>query len=102
VRIGIRRVGGFAGNVALGAELDTAALPPDEAARLEAALGGLPWGAATGAPPHPDAFRYEVDLPDRPDRGVAVLDEGQLTGDLDVLRTWLKEHGEVGPSRRRQ
>jgi len=100
VRIRIRRVGGLAGNVALGAELDTTQLPAGEAARLEAAVDALQWGAAAAAPPHPDAFRYEVDLPDQPERGTAVLQEGQLAGDLDGLRTHLQQHGVVGPSRR--
>jgi len=100
VRIRIRRVGGLAGNVALGAELDTAQRPPEEAARLETAVDGLPWGAPAGTPPHPDAFRYELDLLDQPDRGTAVLQETELTGDLEPLRVHLKEHGVVGPSRR--
>jgi hypothetical protein len=96
VRIRIRRVGGLAGNIPFGAELDTAELRADQAKRVEAALDGLPWGAAAGAPPQPDAFGYEVELADHPDRGRAVLQEGQLTGDLDPLRTWLEKHGEIG------
>jgi hypothetical protein len=101
VRIRVRRVGGFSGNIALAAELDTAELAAGEATRLETAVDGLPWGAPAGAPPHPDAFRYEVDLPDRPDRGTAVLQEGQLTGDLDRLRVHLQQHGGLGPGSRR-
>jgi hypothetical protein len=101
VRIRIRRVGGIAGNIALAAELDTAQLPGGDAARLEKALGDLPWGASAGAPPHPDAFRYEVDLPDQPERGTAVLDESAVTGDLDVLRSYLQKNGVVQPGRRR-
>ena len=100
MRIRVRRVGGFAGNVALGAELETSQRPPEEAARLEAAVHALRWGAAASAAPHPDAFRYEVDLPDSPDKGTAVLQERELTGDLEPLRAQLKEHGVVGPSRR--
>ena len=100
MRIRVRRVGGFAGNIALAAELDTDQLPADDASRLESAVGDLPWGAAAAAPPHPDAFRYEVDLPDDPDRGTAVLQEWQMAGDLEPLRVQLKEHGVVGPSRR--
>ena len=100
MRIRVRRVGGFAGNVALAAELDTAAQPPEEAARLEAAVHGLRWGAPASAPPHPDAFRYEVDLPESPDKGTAILQEPELTGDLAPLRAQLREHGVVGPSRR--
>jgi hypothetical protein len=100
VRIRVRRVGGIAGNIALAAELDTAERPPEEAARLVAAVHGLRWGAPASAPPHPDAFRYEVDLPDSPDKGTAVLQEPELAGDLEPLRVQLKEHGVVGPSRR--
>jgi hypothetical protein len=100
VRIRIRRVGGFTGNIALAAELDTAELPAGDATRVEAALDGLPWGAPAAAPPHPDAFRYEIDLPGKPEKGTAVLQEGQLAGDLAGLRLHLKEHGVVGPSRR--
>jgi hypothetical protein len=101
MRIRVRRVGGIAGNMALAAELETAQLPPADAARLEDAVRRLPWGRAVGAPPHPDAFRYEVDLPDDPARGTAVLEEGELAGDLDVLRRYLKENGTVEPARRR-
>ena len=93
-------MGGFAGNIALAAVLDTAELPADDASRLEGALGGVPWGAVAAEPPHPDAFRYELDLPDQPERGTAVLQEGQLAGELGRLRAHLKEHGVVGPSRR--
>jgi hypothetical protein len=100
VRIRVRRLGGIAGNIAVAAELDTAQLPPAEARPLEEAVDALPWGVPADPPPYPDAFRYEVDLPDRPEQGTAVLQERQVTGDLDVLRTYLKEHGEVGPSRR--
>jgi hypothetical protein len=98
VRIRVRRVGGIAGNIAFGAELDTAQLPAGDATRLEEALDALSWGAtagARGAPPHPDAFRYEVDLPDQPERGAAVLEEGEMGGDMDLLRTHLQRAGVV-------
>ena len=100
MRIRIRRVGGFTGNVALTAELDTARLPDAEATPLEAAVERLPWGAEAGSPPHPDAFRYEIDLPDQPGRGVAVLQESGLGGALAPLGAHLTAHGVVGPSRR--
>jgi hypothetical protein len=100
VRIRIRRVGGFTGNIALTAELDSATLPAPAGARLESAVSALPWGRAAGAPLHPDAFRYEIDLPDRPERGLAVLQEPELAGDLAPLGTHLTAHGVVGPSRR--
>jgi hypothetical protein len=102
VRIRVRRVGGLAGNIALAAELETAQLPPDDAARLEEVVAGLPWGAEAGVPPHPDAFRYEVELPDEPDHGTAVLEENDLAGDRDLLRTHLQRSGVIEPRRRRQ
>jgi hypothetical protein len=86
--------------MALAAEVETAELPAADATRLEEAVGALPWGAPAGEPPHPDAFRYEVDLPDRPEQGTAVLQEREVTGDLDVLRAQLREHGAVEPARR--
>jgi hypothetical protein len=100
VRIRVRRVGGIAGNIALAAELETADLPSDDAARLEEALGGLPWGAPAAEPPHPDAFRYEVDLPDEPDRGRAVLGEAEMERGMALLRTQLKNEGVIEPGRR--
>jgi len=100
VRIRVRRVGGITGNIALAAELETADLPSDEAARLEEAVGGLPWGAPAAEPPHPDAFRYEVDLPDEPDRGTAVLGEAQMEHGMQALRTQLTRQGVVEPGRR--
>jgi hypothetical protein len=100
VRIRIRRVGGFTGNIALTAELDTAQLPAAEATRLEDAVGRLRWGAAAAAPPHPDAFRYEIDLPEQAERGLAVLQEAELNGALAPLGEHLTAHGVVGPSRR--
>jgi hypothetical protein len=101
VRIRVRRVGGIAGNIALAAELDSAQLPGGEAIRLEEALAGLPWGAPGEVPPYPDAFRYELDLPDQPERGTAVLGEEQMNGGLDVLRSHLQRNGSVEPARRR-
>jgi len=100
VRIRVRRLGGIAGNIALAAELDTADLPADDATRLEEALGELPWGAPAAPPPHPDAFRYEVDLPDEPERGTAVLGEAEMERGMELLRGHLKTHGVVGPARR--
>ena len=100
MRIRVRRVGGIAGNIALAAELETADLPSDDAARLEEALPGLPWGAPAAEPPHPDAFRYEVDLLDEPDRGTAVLGEAEMERGMALLRTHLKREGVIEPGRR--
>jgi hypothetical protein len=95
-------VGGIAGNVALAAELETAGLPSSDGSRLEAALADLPWGADGGPPSHPDALRYEVELPDEPERGTAVLEEGGLAGDLAPLDSHLRAHGTVEPVQRRR
>ena len=81
MKVRIRRRGGIAGNVTLGAELDTADLPADRARPLEAALARLPWGGPAPAPAHPDAFRFELSLPDDPGRGAAVLGEQQADDD---------------------
>ena len=77
MKVSIRRRGGFAGNVSVSAELDTAAVRGDGAGRLEQAVAGLPWGRPAAPPSHPDAFRYEITLPDDPGRGTAVLGEAE-------------------------
>jgi hypothetical protein len=100
VRIRVRRVGGIAGNIALAAELQTADLPSADAAWLEDALGGLPWGAPAAEPPHPDAFRYEIDLPDEPERGIAVLGEAEMERGMEMLRVQLKRDGVIESGRR--
>ena len=100
MRIRVRRLGGIAGNIALAVEVDTADLPSPDAERLEDALGDLPWGARAPEPPHPDAFRYEVDLPDEPHRGTAVLGEAQMERGMELLRTQLKQQGVIEPGRR--
>ena len=100
MRIRVRRLGGIAGNIALAAELETSDLPSGDAARLEEAVGALPWGAPAPEPPHPDAFRYEVDLPDEPDRGTAVLGEAEMDRGMEPLLTRLKRDGVVEPGRR--
>jgi hypothetical protein len=100
VRIRVRRLGGITGNIALAAELQTADLPSADAARLEEALGALSWGAPAPEPPHPDAFRYEVDLPDEPERGTAVVGEVEMERGMELLRLHLKRDGVVEPARR--
>ena len=100
MRIRVRRVGGITGNIAVAAELETASLPSDEASRLEEALGTLPWGAPAAEPPHPDAFRYEVDLPEEPARGTAVVGEAEMERDMNLLRVHLTREGVVEPGRR--
>jgi hypothetical protein len=92
VRISIRRRGGFAGNVAVGTELETAELPEAESKRLESAVERLPWGRPPMPPAHPDAFRYEIALPGDPARGTAVLGEQEVDDDLAPLLDRLRPH----------
>ena len=92
VRISIRRRGGFAGNVAVGAEVETAELPEAQGRRLESAVDRLPWGRPAAPAAHPDAFRYELALPDDPGRGTAVLGEQDVDDDLAPLLESLRPH----------
>jgi hypothetical protein len=89
------------GNVTVGAELETRDMTGPEAARLESALERLPWGRPPGAPAHPDAFRYELSLPDSPECGTAVLWEEEVTDgqadDLAPLLDHLKRAGAPEP-----
>jgi hypothetical protein len=82
MRIRIRRRGGIAG-VTLRAEVDTAELDSATAARVEAALARLPCTAGSVSARHPDAFEYEIGLPDQ---GEAVsLGEHDVPPDLQPL-----------------
>lgn len=98
MKIGIRRRGGFAG-VTVGAELDTAELPEEQGRRLESAVGHLPWGRPTAPAAHPDAFSYEIALPDDPGRGTVVLGEQDVDDDLAPLLDRLRHGGSVQPGR---
>lgn len=90
----VRRRGGLAGNISLGAELDTAALSGADAQRVESALGRLAWGAPAQVT-HPDAFRYEISLPESPERGTAVVAEDQMAEDLGPLLDHLQREGVI-------
>jgi hypothetical protein len=63
MRVRIRRRGGLAG-VTLRADVDTSELDSATAARVEGALTRL---TTTGpvSTPHPDAFEYEIGIPER-------------------------------------
>lgn len=97
MRVAIRRRGGFTGNISVSAELDTATLAGEGAGQLDRAVAALPWGRPAAAPSHPDAFRYEVTLPDDPARGTAVLGEEEAGEEaLAPLLHRLTEAGTVG------
>lgn len=101
MKVRIRRRGGLAGNITVGAELDTADLPAEDCERLQSALGRLPWGGPAPTAPHPDAFRYELSLPDSPERGTAVLAEADVDDDaLEPLLDRLRTAGAVEPPER--
>lgn len=90
----IRR-GGLAG-VRVSAEFDTDTLDDDAAGRVEEAIERL---LANGppqaqAPPHPDAFTYEITLPDR-QQSVSV-GESALPSDLRPMLRELTTKGRLG------
>ena len=93
MRLRVRRLGGLAG-VKLRADVDTDDLPAGHTPELDAALRGLAWGSV-GAPPHPDAFRYELTRLDDPQRPSVIVNEHELPSELDPLIDAVKEGGEV-------
>jgi hypothetical protein len=92
VRIQIRRRGGFAG-IALYAELDTAELGGQTAARVEDAVARLLASAGTPPTPKPDAFEYEITVPGSGE-SVSVA-EHEVPSDLEPLIQKLSEAGHV-------
>jgi hypothetical protein len=98
VRIRIRRRGGLAG-IPLCADVDTAELGSQSAARVEAAVSKLLATRGTVPPPHPDAFEYEIAVPDRDDS--VLVGEDELPSDLEPLLSKLAKVGHLEPTRRR-
>jgi hypothetical protein len=95
MRIRIRRRGGLAG-VTLRAEMDTTELDSATAARVERALTGLLATAGPVSTPHPDAFEYEIEIPDR---GETVwLGEHDVPAELQPLVELVSRAG--SPERR--
>jgi hypothetical protein len=94
----IRRLGGIAG-VRLRTELDTSELPPALGARVEEAVRSLS-GHSPTEPPHPDAFRYEIDRIDDPSSAPVSIDERDLSPELRDLVEQAVESAEIeGPDR---
>jgi hypothetical protein len=90
----IRR-GGVAG-IPVSAEFDTDTFDDDAATRVEQAIERL---LANGpqqaeAPPYPDAFAYEITLPDR-QQSVSV-GESALPSDLRPMLRELTKRGSLG------
>ena len=93
MRLRIRRLGGIAG-VTLRSHLDTAELPPEEAAGVEGAVRERS-GQAPATSPRPDAFRYEISAPDEPELGHLVFHEQEVPAELQGLIESLKSSGEI-------
>lgn len=85
MRVDIARSGGIAG-VALTASIDTATLAGADRAAMERQLLGLPFDAPNTAPPHPDAFVFDVTIVDGATRRHARVAESDLT---PALRAWI-------------
>jgi hypothetical protein len=97
MRVHITRRGGLAG-VQLSADLDTESFGKKTAAELDRALEQLMArdGERT-APPHPDAFEYEIVLPEH--NQSARVGESELPPELRPLVRELVSRGEFGSPR---
>jgi hypothetical protein len=95
VRLRIRRLGGLAG-VTLQAQLDTAELPPGQAAEVEQAIRALA-GKAPAGPPHPDGFRYEITPLEGAERAAVLVDQGEVPPAIKVLIEAVAEAGQIEP-----
>jgi len=80
MQLRIRRLGGIAG-IPMRAEIDTAKMPTDEAAGVEAAVGNLA-GHTPAEPPRPDEFRYEITPLDGPEAAPVVVEEHEIPAPL--------------------
>jgi hypothetical protein len=92
VRVHITRRGGIAG-IRLSAEFDTEALDEEQAARVEAAVMHVmrSHGGARPVAPHPDAFEYEIALPEHGEP--ARVRESDLPAELRPLMKELVARG---------
>jgi hypothetical protein len=84
--------------VALRATIDTAELPPDDAARVESALHHLSWGRPAPEPGLPDQFRYELAIADEGDNRSVTLGEHELPADLRPVLDLLTQRGQIRPA----
>jgi hypothetical protein len=98
MRVQIRRRGGLAG-VALRADLDTSELDRETAAHVEGAIARLLNTGGTVPAPQPDAFEYEITVPDRGDS--VLVGEREMPSDLEPLIEKLSKVGHVEAARGR-
>jgi hypothetical protein len=93
MRLQIRRLGGIAG-VTLRAQVDTAQMPAEQAARMDHAIRDLT-GNASIEPLRPDAFRYEITQLDDPNQASILLNEHEIPAELHGLIDAFTESGEI-------
>jgi hypothetical protein len=91
MQISFERSGGFAG-ISLNTTVDTANLPPTDAAQLRqlvevADFFHLP--ARMASPAQPDRFQYQLTVEDGDRHHTAILDESAVPGTLRPLLDWL-------------
>ncbi|MGH3721293.1 MAG: protealysin inhibitor emfourin [Pseudonocardiaceae bacterium] len=97
MRVYVTRRGGLVG-VALHATVDTAQLSAADAARVEAALRGLPWGRQPGEPTGADRFRYEVRTEVGGHERHVELGETEIPAILRPFVESLLDHGQIRPA----
>jgi hypothetical protein len=95
MEVEVVRRGGLAGMAVRGV-VDTAALPPAEAAAAEAALRGLPFDRPPAPPRHPDSFQYQISVEDNGARRSVVLDETELPEALRPVVAAAIRGGQIG------
>ena len=96
MQIEVVRRGGFAGMTVRGI-VDTADLPANTAALVEAAVEALPFGRAPAPAKHPDSFQYEINLMGGESRRSITLGESEVPGELlPMLRSAISK-GELEP-----
>lgn len=95
MHVRITRRGGIAG-IPLSADFDTEALDERQAPRVEHAVTQIvqKHGAARPAPQHPDAFEYEIALPEQ--GRAARVGESEIPADLRPLLKELVARGTPG------
>lgn len=99
VHVHITRRGGIAG-IPLSAEFDTGTLDVEQAALVEKAVMQIvrSQDATRRPPPHPDAFEYEIALPEHGE--AARIAESDMPAELRPLMKKLAPRGKPGRGRR--
>jgi len=100
MRIRYREAGGFAG-LARGVEIDTAALPPAEARRIEGlvARAGLTSGERRGPEGARDLVGYEIAIETEAGRTVVSFDDATVPAEAEALLEYLQQRARPLPRR---